>query len=172
MNVTITPTQLHGFVTPPPSKSQAHRLLLAAALAHGASTLSNVAFSQDIQATVRCLEALGADVRREGDCLSVTGLGGPRPPDGAAPGALFRHLPGEGRLLRAEGRYAHGQRSARPRGIHPAGECVLPVYHRPALRPASAARRLGDPPHHPAGEPGLCGYDHGRPERVRRGGEV
>lgn len=76
MNVTITPTLLHGAVVPPPSKSQAHRLLLAAALAHGASTLSNVAFSQDIQATVRCLEALGADVRREGDCLSVTGLGG------------------------------------------------------------------------------------------------
>ena len=46
MNVTITPTLLHGSVTPPPSKSQAHRLLLAAALAHGTSTLSNVAISR------------------------------------------------------------------------------------------------------------------------------
>ena len=85
MNVTITPTLLHGAVVPPPSKSQAHRLLLAAALAHGASTLSNVAFSQDIQATVRCLEALGADVRREGDCLSVTGLGGKTASGGELP---------------------------------------------------------------------------------------
>ena len=76
MNVTITPTLLHGAVTPPPSKSQAHRLLLAAALAEGTSTLSNVAFSQDIQATVRCLEALGAAVRQEGDRLAVTGLAG------------------------------------------------------------------------------------------------
>lgn len=76
MNVTITPTLLHGSVTPPPSKSQAHRLLLAAALADGTSTLSNVAFSQDIQATVRCLEALGAAVRQEGDRLAVTGLAG------------------------------------------------------------------------------------------------
>ena len=76
MNVTITPTLLHGAVTPPPSKSQAHRLLLAAALADGTSTLSNVAFSQDIQATVRCLEALGAAVRQEGDRLAVTGLAG------------------------------------------------------------------------------------------------
>ena len=76
MNVTITPTLLHGSVTPPPSKSQAHRLLLAAALADGTSTLANVAFSQDIQATVRCLEALGAAVRQEGDQLAVTGLAG------------------------------------------------------------------------------------------------
>lgn len=76
MNVTITPTLLHGAVTPPPSKSQAHRLLLAAALADGTSTLANVAFSQDIQATVRCLEALGAAVRQEGDQLAVTGLAG------------------------------------------------------------------------------------------------
>ena len=35
MNVTITPGPLSGAVTPPPSKSQAHRLLIAAALAHG-----------------------------------------------------------------------------------------------------------------------------------------
>ena len=29
MNITITPTQLQGSVTPPPSKSQAHRLIIA-----------------------------------------------------------------------------------------------------------------------------------------------
>lgn len=76
MNVTITPTLLHGSVTPPPSKSQAHRLLLAAALVDGTSAITNVDFSQDIQATVRCLEALGAAVRQEGDRLAVTGLAG------------------------------------------------------------------------------------------------
>ena len=32
MDITITPTALKGIVTPPPSKSQAHRLLIAAAL--------------------------------------------------------------------------------------------------------------------------------------------
>ena len=32
MNVTITPNLLSGSITPPPSKSQAHRLLIAAAL--------------------------------------------------------------------------------------------------------------------------------------------
>ena len=60
MNVTITPTKLHGPVTPPPSKSQAHRLIIAAALASGESVLTHVAPSQDILATIRCMEALGA----------------------------------------------------------------------------------------------------------------
>ena len=45
MNVTITPTLLRGTITPPPSKSQAHRLLIAAALSGGISTISNLAHS-------------------------------------------------------------------------------------------------------------------------------
>ena len=60
MNLTITPKRLSGTVTPPPSKSQAHRLLIAAALAGGGSEIRNLADSQDIQATKRCMEALKA----------------------------------------------------------------------------------------------------------------
>ena len=75
MNVTITPTLLKGVIAPPPSKAQAHRLLLAAALAGGESRVSNVALSQDISATVSGLEALGASFRREGDALLVKGMG-------------------------------------------------------------------------------------------------
>ena len=33
MNITITPTLLGGTIRPPASKSQAHRLIIAAALA-------------------------------------------------------------------------------------------------------------------------------------------
>ena len=33
MNVTITPGMLRGTITPPPSKSQAHRVIIGAALA-------------------------------------------------------------------------------------------------------------------------------------------
>ena len=62
MDLTITPTKLHGAVTPPPSKSQAHRLLIAAALSGGVSTIHNLADSQDIAATRRCLAALGARI--------------------------------------------------------------------------------------------------------------
>ena len=59
--VTIRPKRLAGHVTVPPSKSQSHRLLLCAALARGESEIKNVAFSQDILATLRCMEALGAE---------------------------------------------------------------------------------------------------------------
>ena len=60
MNVTITPGLLRGAITPPPSKSQAHRLLIAAALADGESRIEHRADSQDIQATRRCMAALKA----------------------------------------------------------------------------------------------------------------
>ena len=75
MNITITPAKLAGTVTPPPSKSQAHRALIAAALAHGESVISNVALSQDIEATIRCLEELGARFRRGGGGIAVQGMG-------------------------------------------------------------------------------------------------
>ncbi len=75
MNITITPSKLSGAVTPPPSKSQAHRLLIAAALAQGESVISNVAFSQDIQATIRCLRELGAEFAIDGNTVAVRGMG-------------------------------------------------------------------------------------------------
>ncbi|MCC8122456.1 MAG: 3-phosphoshikimate 1-carboxyvinyltransferase [Oscillospiraceae bacterium] len=59
MTLEITPAKLKGGITPPPSKSQAHRLLIAAALA-GGGKIENLAASQDIDATRRCLAALFA----------------------------------------------------------------------------------------------------------------
>ena len=58
MDVTVTPAKLQGTVIPPPSKSQAHRVLIAAALADGVSHITNVAPSQDIKATQDCMAAL------------------------------------------------------------------------------------------------------------------
>lgn len=80
MNVTITPTKLKGAITPPPSKSQAHRLIIAAALAGGESVISNVSFSQDIEATLGCMKALGAKAAVDGDTLTITGIGPKRTP--------------------------------------------------------------------------------------------
>ena len=70
MNLTITPGKLSGTVTPPPSKSQAHRLLICAALAGEGSVIHNLADSQDIRATRRCLAELTIDRRTlpELDC--------------------------------------------------------------------------------------------------------
>ena len=58
MVVKLMPGRLMGTVTPPPSKSQAHRALIAAYLAGSVDRLDNLADSQDIQATRRCMEAL------------------------------------------------------------------------------------------------------------------
>ena len=58
MDVTIIPNKLQGTVTPPSSKSVAHRALIAAALSGGFSTISNLGDSKDIQATRSCLSAL------------------------------------------------------------------------------------------------------------------
>ena len=60
MDVCIHPHLLSGAVTPPDSKSMAHRAVLAMALAHGEGQLHLHSDSQDIQATRRCVAALRA----------------------------------------------------------------------------------------------------------------
>lgn len=87
MDVRITPKTLSGTVTPPPSKSQAHRLLIAAALADGVSTVRGVAMSQDMEATLRCLTALGGHWQETAPgTLEITGIGGlSRENNGALP---------------------------------------------------------------------------------------
>ena len=76
MTLTITSAKLQGTITPPPSKSQAHRLLIAAALAEGKSVIQNISRSQDMEATLRCLTELGAEYERAGEKLTLRGLGG------------------------------------------------------------------------------------------------
>lgn len=73
MNLTITPTRLRGTVTPPPSKSQAHRFIIAAALARGESTIENFTPSEDLHATLRGVEALGASWSLNGSTLHIRG---------------------------------------------------------------------------------------------------
>ena len=53
---------LQGEVTPPPSKSQAHRLLICAALAVEPCSIVCNSVNDDIMATMRCLNALGARI--------------------------------------------------------------------------------------------------------------
>ena len=86
MNITIDPTRLSGTITPPPSKSQAHRVLIAAALSGGISTLSNLKPSQDISATLACLQALGTGVEHLAeDTIKLHGLGHSIPQAGPLP---------------------------------------------------------------------------------------
>lgn len=76
MNITITPTLLSGSIRPPASKSQSHRLIIAAALSGGESTISHVNISEDITATLSCMAALGAQVQWQ-DSTTVKIIGAP-----------------------------------------------------------------------------------------------
>ena len=66
----------------PPSKSMAHRAVLCAALAEGTSRLSNLAHSQDINATLAAAAAFGAAVEPGDRQARITGVGFPRPAAG------------------------------------------------------------------------------------------
>jgi 3-phosphoshikimate 1-carboxyvinyltransferase len=72
--VKVFPTSFEGNVTIPASKSMSHRALISAALANGTSTLRNFVYSQDTEATIGALEALGAKFDREKDTIIVHGV--------------------------------------------------------------------------------------------------
>ena len=73
MIVKIKAGRAEGEIPAPPSKSVAHRALICAALTDG-SIIRNVAHSNDISATLSCLEALGAKVEIRGDEINLGGL--------------------------------------------------------------------------------------------------
>ena len=121
MNVTITPAALGGAVTPPPSKSQAHRLIIAAALSDGVCRLSNVELSQDIQATLRCMRTLDADASADGTVIRgadlVDGFETPPPEimDCGESGSTLRFLIPVALALKGGGRFTgHGRLMERP----------------------------------------------------------
>ena len=71
MKMTILPCRPTGIVRAPASKSFAHRLLIAAALAKTKSTLTIADTSADIEATARCLQSLGVFITQNGDKWTV-----------------------------------------------------------------------------------------------------
>lgn len=59
--VRIEPTMLRGKVQVPPSKSVAHRAIIAAALSGQPCQIENIVLSKDISATLGCMKKLGAE---------------------------------------------------------------------------------------------------------------
>lgn len=74
MKLRIEPHPLSGSLPAIPSKSHVHRLLICTALSKQGGTLPCPVFSQDIAATVRCLQALGADIATGADGCTVSPL--------------------------------------------------------------------------------------------------
>ncbi len=72
-HVRFLPFIPNGTVNIPPSKSDVHRAIICAALSAGRCTISPVALSNDIRATIGVIEGLGGNVSINGDVLTVDG---------------------------------------------------------------------------------------------------
>lgn len=72
-NVRYLPFTPSGSVSAPPSKSDVHRAIICAALSRGKCTISPVVLSNDIKATIGCIEALGAVTSIKDGVLTVDG---------------------------------------------------------------------------------------------------
>lgn len=81
MDVTIRKSKAEGVATAPPSKSLAHRYIICAALCEGVSTIRNVDLSEDIKATLDCINALGATATIDGDVVTIKGIDKENIPD-------------------------------------------------------------------------------------------
>jgi 3-phosphoshikimate 1-carboxyvinyltransferase len=65
--------KLRGTVCAPPSKAYSQRMLIAAALSLGTSKISGPLVSDDTEATLRAVKALGARVEVAEDCWTAEG---------------------------------------------------------------------------------------------------
>lgn len=96
MTAYIEPSRVAGCLAAPPSKSMAHRAVLAAGLARGASRIDNLDFSEDIRATLGAVAAMGAKVRTGSSWAEIIGRGGLatllRPVDCGESGSTLRFL--------------------------------------------------------------------------------
>lgn len=72
MDIQITPAVINGSIEGIASKSFAHRALICAAIAKGKSEIRINTTSADIEATVACLENMGAVIEKNGNIYSVT----------------------------------------------------------------------------------------------------
>ena len=72
--IEIKKSKASGKVIVPPSKSYAHRLLIAAALTNKKCCVTNIELSNDINATINCLETLGKKVTFDNNKVIVETL--------------------------------------------------------------------------------------------------
>jgi 3-phosphoshikimate 1-carboxyvinyltransferase len=66
---------LTGGVEPPGDKSISHRYAMLAAIAEGTSELRHFAAAADCHSTLKCMSALGADVKIDKDTVKIIGRG-------------------------------------------------------------------------------------------------
>lgn len=138
----IQPRPLRGRMAAIPSKSEAHRMLICAALSDQPTRIVMGPGSQDIDATVRCLTAFGAQISREADGMRVLPIRTPAAcceADCGESGSTLRFLLPVAAALGIDARFIlHGRLPERP--IAPLdrelerGGCVLSRPERHVLR--------------------------------------
>lgn len=74
MKVKIFPSKVMGEVKIPPSKSMSHRAIICASLAKGTSTITNVAYSDDVKITIEGMRQLGAKIECYEDYVIIEGI--------------------------------------------------------------------------------------------------
>ena len=74
MKVKIYPSKCSGEIILPPSKSMAHRAIICASLANGKSKIENIAYSDDIIATIQGMRKLGAIITEDNNTLYIEGV--------------------------------------------------------------------------------------------------
>jgi len=90
MKVTIHPSQLKGIIQAPASKSSMQRACAAALLSKGTSTIYNPGHSNDDNAAIGIIKALGAVVEDSGKELIITSEGFLKvPPSGGGGAAIY-----------------------------------------------------------------------------------
>lgn len=73
MNCRVEKSIISGKVVCPPNKSYTHRAAFLASLADGKSTIKNVLYSRDTNATIDACEKFGATIKKENGNLVITG---------------------------------------------------------------------------------------------------
>jgi 3-phosphoshikimate 1-carboxyvinyltransferase len=74
MDISVSPAQaIDGIVNLPGDKSISHRYGILGAIAEGTTTIHNYATGGDCQSTLRCMQALGARVERDGAKVVIHG---------------------------------------------------------------------------------------------------
>jgi 3-phosphoshikimate 1-carboxyvinyltransferase len=82
LDVTVKNTEhLGGVVSAPPSKAYTHRMLIAASLSNGTSKIFNPLVSDDTEATLEAVKALGAETELHENCWTIRGQETLKTPD-------------------------------------------------------------------------------------------
>ena len=115
MKIRVHPSELTGSLSAPPSKSVAHRLLIASTLSDGTSLLHGIEAGEDVQATMDCLKLLGAEITHAGeDVLQVRNHGLGLPEDVIFPlresGSTFRFIVPVALMIGGKARFQGSQR--------------------------------------------------------------